>query len=207
MTQLDTAFTFPRCLAVKNRIVMAPMTNMMSFHDGIITTDELNYYALRNHDIGMVITAAANVQAIGKGWHGELGAFDDKFLPGLRKLATTIQKNGAKAILQIFHAGRMTNSKVLNGKQPVSASAIAAERPGAEVPKELTRAEIEQLIVDFKAATERAIEAGFDGVELHGANTYLLQQFFSPHSNRRDDEWGGTLEKRFKFINYLVDGV
>ncbi|MCY9549988.1 NADH-dependent flavin oxidoreductase [Lysinibacillus xylanilyticus] len=183
------------------------MTTKMSFYDGVVTQDELKYYSLRSGEVGAVITAAANVQDGGKGWEGELSVASDKFIPSLSRLASTIKRNGTKAILQLFHAGRMTDSKVLRGVQPVSASAIAAERPDAETPRELAEDEIYLLIEDFKKATERAIKAGFDGVELHGANTYVIQQFFSPHSNRREDQWGGSLEKRFNFINQLVDGV
>lgn len=204
---LTDTFKFSRGLTFKNRIVIAPMTNMMSFHDGVVTTDELAYYGLRTGEVGAFITAAANVSPSGKGWEGELGVYDDLQLTGLTELASTIKKNGTKAILQIFHGGRMSNSSILRGQSTVAPSSVAAERPGAETPRELSEAEIEQLIEDFALATERAIKAGFDGVEIHGANTYLLQQFFSPHSNRREDQWGGTLEKRFKFINDVVDAV
>lgn len=207
MTTIDEKLLFRRGLTLKNRIVMAPMTTKMSFYDGVVTKDELAYYALRSGEVGAVITAAANVHPGGKGWEGELGAYDDLFIPGLSKLSASIKKNGTKAILQLFHGGRMTDSQVLRGVTPVSASAVPAERPGAETPRAVTELEIKELLEAFKAATERAIKAGFDGVELHGANTYLIQQFFSPHSNRREDDWGGTLEKRFKFINELVDGV
>ncbi|MFJ8513262.1 NADH-dependent flavin oxidoreductase [Lysinibacillus xylanilyticus] len=207
MTVLNNTLTFSRGLTLKNRVIMSPMTTKMSFYDGVVTQDELKYYSLRSGEVGAVITAAANVQDGGKGWEGELSVASDKFIPSLSQLASTIKRNGTKAILQLFHAGRMTDSKVLRGVQPVSASAIAAERPDAETPRELTEDEIYLLIEDFKKATERAIKAGFDGVELHGANTYVIQQFFSPHSNRREDRWGGSLEKRFNFINQLVDGV
>lgn len=207
MTKLNDSITFKRGLTLKNRVVMAPMTTKMSFYDGVVTTDELNYYGLRSGEVGAVITAAANVQDDGKGWEGELAVSDDKHIPGLTKLANTIQQNETKAILQLFHAGRMTDSSVLRGTQPISASAVAAERPNAETPREITEAEILALIQNFKAATKRAIKAGFDGVELHGANTYIIQQFFSPHSNRRTDAWGGTLEKRYHFIDILVDEV
>ncbi|SFE52824.1 NADH-dependent flavin oxidoreductase [Trichococcus pasteurii] len=207
MSTMNSKLTFKRGLELKNRIMMAPMTTKMSFYDGVVTSDEINYYALRSGEIGAVITGAANVQNDGKGWEGELSVASDVFIPGLSKLAAAIKKNGTKAILQIFHGGRMTDSSVLRGVQPVAPSAIAAERPNAETPRALAGDEVLDLIENFKAATRRAIEAGFDGVELHGANTYLLQQFFSPHSNRRDDEWGGTLEKRFSFIDKLVDEV
>jgi 2,4-dienoyl-CoA reductase-like NADH-dependent reductase (Old Yellow Enzyme family) len=207
MTEFDTPFTFKRGLQLKNKLVIAPMTTKMSFYDGVITTDELDYYSLRSGEVGAFITAAANVHESGKGWEGELGAYDDRFIPGLAKLAAAIKKNHTKAILQIFHGGRMTDSKVLGGAQIVAPSAVPAERPDAQMPRELSETEILEIIEGFKDATRRAIEAGFDGVEIHGANTYLLQQFFSPHSNRRTDAWGGTLEKRFTFINEVVDDV
>lgn len=207
MTNINQKVTFSRGLELKNPLVMAPMTTKMSFYDGVVTKDELDYYALRSGELGAVITAAANVQEVGKGWEGELGVYDDKFIPALSRLASTIKQSGTKAILQIFHGGRMTNSTVTRGLQVVSASAIAAERPGAETPRALEHDEILQVIQDFKEATIRAMKAGFDGVELHGANTYLIQQFFSPHSNQRNDDWGGSLDKRFNFINHLVDTV
>ena len=207
MTTLERTLTFRRGLTLKNRIVMAPMTTKMSFYDGVVTQDELKYYSLRTGEVGAIITAAANVQDGGKGWEGELSVASDKFIPSLSRLASTIKRNGTKAILQLFHAGRMTDTAILRGTQPVSPSAIAAERPDAETPRELTHDEILVLIEDFKKATERAIKSGFDGVEIHGANTYLIQQFFSPHSNRREDQWGGSLEKRFNFINQVVDAV
>lgn len=207
MTKLKKPFTFNRGLRLKNRVIMSPMTTMMSFYDGVVTKDEREYYALRSGEVGAVITGAANVKEDGKGWEGELGVYHDRFISGLSRLASAIKRNGTKAILQIFHAGRMTDSSVLRGTRPVSASAVPAERPDAEIPREITNAEVLGYIKSYKQATERAIKAGFDGVEIHGANTYLIQQFFSPHSNRRDDEWGGSREKRFRFINELVDSV
>lgn len=207
MSKLDHKYTFKRGLTFKNRLIMAPMTTKMSFFDGVITQDEMHYYHLRSGDIGAIITAAANVQEDGKGWEGELGVYDDKHIPGLAKLASAIKQNGTKAILQIFHGGRMSNSKILRGENPVAPSAVKAERLNAEEPRELLEEEIEIIIEDFKVAAIRALKAGFDGVELHGANTYLLQQFFSPHSNRREDRWGGSIEKRFMFIEKVVDKV
>ncbi len=186
-------------ITLKNRVVIPPMTERMSFEDGTVTSDETAYYAQHTGGAGMFITAVANVNSLGKGFEGELSIADDRFLPGLSDLASSIKKNGTKAIIQIFSAGRMSSTAILRGKQPVSASAIPAVRADSETPRELSEEEVEQTIKDFGAATKRAIEAGFDGIELHGANTYLLQQFFSPHSNRRTDKWGGSLEKRMKF--------
>ncbi|MBP1044337.1 NADH-dependent flavin oxidoreductase [Vagococcus sp. BWB3-3] len=197
--QFLESYRFKNGMTVKNRIVMAPMTTMSSFHDGQVTNDEVAYYAARAGGPGMIITGVANVSESGKGFEGELSVTDDRFIPGLAKVAAAIKQDGTKAILQIFHAGRMSNSSILRGKQAVSASAIAAARAGAEVPRELTETEILTIIDEFGQATRRAIAAGFDGVELHGANTYLLQQFVSPHSNRRTDRWGGSFEKRLAF--------
>ncbi|MFD1418826.1 NADH-dependent flavin oxidoreductase [Companilactobacillus keshanensis] len=192
-------------ITVKNRIVIPPMTEMMSFSNGEVTRDELRYYNIHTGGAGMFITAVANVNDEGKGFEGELSAADDKFIPSLTSLADTMHRNGTKAILQIFSAGRMTFKSVLRGKQPVSASAVTALRNNSEEPRALSEEEVEQTVKDFGQATRRAIQAGFDGVEIHGANTYLIQQFFSPHSNRRDDRWGGSLEKRMAFPFAVID--
>ncbi|MFD1471608.1 NADH-dependent flavin oxidoreductase [Companilactobacillus mishanensis] len=200
-------YTFKNGVTVKNRVVIPPMTEVSAFEDGFISDNELAYFKLRTGGVGMFISPVANVNNEGKGFEGELSIADDKYLPGLKKMAATMKENGTKAILQIFSAGRMSNSTVLRGTQTVSASAVAAERPNAETPRALTEAEVDQTIVDFGEATRRAIEAGFDGVELHGANTYLLQQFFSPHSNRRTDKWGGDVDDRMKFGLAVIKSV
>lgn len=200
-------YTFPSGVEVKNRIMVAPMTNYSSEENGEISESELAYYKERTGGVGTFITACAYVIKEGKGFPGQFGIDDDKFLPGLKELAKTIQSNGTKAIIQIYHGGRQSPPELLPDQQPVSASAIASEREGAIVPREMTEDEIHHTIQAFGDATRRAIEAGFDGVEIHGANTYLLQQFFSPHSNRREDQWGGSLEKRMKFPLAIVDSV
>lgn len=206
MKNLTDTITFRRGLTVKNRLAIPPMTVRMSYYDGTVTGDEIEYYAMRTGDVGLFITGVANVTPNGMGWTGEEGVYDDKHIPGLARLASAIKVNGTKAILQIFHAGRMTTTKMI-GEQPVAPSAVASPRPGMEVPRELTDAEIEEIIAAFKDATIRAIKAGFDGVEIHGANHYLIHQFFSPHSNVRTDKWGGSLEKRYTFIECVVDVV
>lgn len=201
-------YRFANGLEVKNRIVMSPMTTMASFYNGMVTKEEIAYYALRAGGPGMIVTGVANVSESGKGFEGELSITRDEMIPGLSKLAKGIQKDGTKAILQIFHAGRKSTSKVLRGEQPVSASKIAASYPAdSEVPRALTEKEILQIIEDFGEATRRAILAGFDEVELHGANTYLLQQFYSENANQREDDWGGSREKRLKFPLAVIEKV
>lgn len=200
-------YTFKNGVTIKNRIVIPPMTEAAALENVAVSQDELRYFDIHTGGVGMFIIPTMNVSDDGKGFEGEPSVADDKFMPGLKKLASTVKQNGTKAILQIFHAGRMSNSKILRGVQPVSASAVAALRPNAETPRELTEPEIEQIIEDFGQATRRAIQAGFDGIELHGANTYLMQQFFSPHSNRRTDKWGGNLENRMRFPLEVIKSV
>jgi len=201
------SYTFKNGVTLKNRIMLAPMTNFASHDNGVVSDDELAYYAERSKGVGTVITACANVTADGKGFPGEIGVERDELIEGLSRLATTIKQSGAKSILQIFHGGRMAPPELVPDNQTVSASAVAPEREGAATPRELSAEEVENMIVAFGEATRRAIEAGFDGVEIHGANTYLLQQFFSPHSNRREDKWGGSLENRMNFPLAVVEEV
>lgn len=203
--QFLNEYTFANGIKLKNSVVMAPMTTMSGFYNGEVTTDELDYFRHRAGGPGMIITGCAYVIDSGKGFEGEFSAASDEMIPSLTKLANAVQKDGTKAILQIFHAGRQSNSKILRGTQSVSASAVTALYPAnAETPRALTEPEILEIIDAFGQAIKRAILAGFDGVELHGANTYLLQQFFSLHSNRRDDEWGGSRDKRMNFALKII---
>lgn len=204
--QFMKPYTFANGARLQNRIVMAPVTTQSSFFDGTVSNDEVKFYQMRS-GVGMIIAEVANINKEGKGFEGELSVAEDRFIPGLSKLANAIHLKGSKAVLQIFDAGRKTNRQILRGIQPRSASAVAPHRNPDEVPRELTDDEIEQVIADFGAATLRAVKAGFDGVEIHGANTYLLQQFFSPHSNRRTDKWGGNIEKRMNFIKAVIAEV
>lgn len=204
---LFDSFTFENGVSLKNRLVMAPMTNFSSNEDGTVTDAEVNYYIRRSKGVSMVVTACTYVTRNGKGFKGEFGADTDEMIPSLRKLAEAIKAEGAKAVLQIFHGGRECPPELVPDGDIVSASAVQSERNSAKAPRALTGEEVEEIIAAFGETTRRAIEAGFDGVEIHGANGYLIQQFFSPHSNRRDDQWGGSLEKRMAFPLAVVDEV
>jgi len=155
----------------------------------------------------MIVTACAYVIPHGKGFPGQIGVHSDEMIPGLTLLAKTIKEKGTKAILQIYHGGRMSPSSEVPDGIVLSASNVVALREGSAVPVAMTEEQIEETIIAFGEATRRAIEAGFDGVEIHGANTYLLQQFFSPHSNRRTDKWGGDLYQRMTFPLAVVDEI
>lgn len=201
-------YTFAAGLEVKNRVMMAPMTTSSSDVNGDVTEAELKYYNRRaKSGLGAVITACAHVEPLGVGFPNAFGVDSDDRLGSLTRLAEAIHEGGAKAILQIYHAGRMSNSKLLRGEQPISASPVPSVRPNAETPREMSEDEIEESIKAFGEATRRAIEAGFDGVEIHGANTYLVQQFFSPHSNRRTDQWGGDVMQRMAFPLAVVESI
>lgn len=210
---LLSPFRFSNGITLKNRMVMAPMTNFSSNPDGTVTDAEVSYYARRSAGVSMVITACTYVTANGKGFHGEFGGDRDEMIPSLRRIAEAIKQQGAKAILQIFHGGRMCPPDLVPNGEIVSASDIPAERGGVSteepnvIPRALTEQEVKEMIKAFGETTRRAIEAGFDGVEIHGANGYLIQQFFSPHSNRREDRFGGSLEKRMTFPLEVVNEV
>ncbi|MET3546851.1 2,4-dienoyl-CoA reductase-like NADH-dependent reductase (Old Yellow Enzyme family) [Paenibacillus favisporus] len=196
-------FHFPSAnISLKNRIVMSPMTLMSSNADGSISEQEIQYYKRRSHGAAMVITAATYVLQQG-GMPGAPGADNDGLIPGLRRLATTIQGNGAKAVLQIFHAGRQ-GSKT---GDYVSAGNIPEDREGAPVPRSLTEQEMEGIIHAYAEAARRAVNAGFDGVEIHGGNGNLLHQFFSPMTNRRTDRYGGSLENRMTLALAIIREV
>ncbi len=207
-----TAFRFPQSgVELSNRIVMAPMTTYSGNADGTVSDEELAYYKRRSQGLGMVVTACAYVIPHGKGFFGQIGAHSDAMIPSLTLIANTIKAEGAKAILQIYHGGRMSPAAEVPNGVVLSASNIPAVREGVALPVAMTEEQILETITAFGDATRRAIEAGFDGVEIHGANTYLIQQFFSPHANRRNDQWGGDLMKRMAFplavTKSVVDAV
>lgn len=204
---LFESVALPNGITLKNRIVLAPMTHMSSNPDGNVSDAELEYYARRTGGAGMSVTAVTYVTPNGIGFPGQFAAYDDRFIPSLTRLAETIKQQGSKAVLQIFHAGRLTPEQAVPAGQVVAPSAVASERPGSPLPRELSDEEINGIIKDFGEATRRAIAAGFDGVEIHGANGYLIQQFVSPHSNRREDRWGGSIEKRLTFPLAVIDEV
>lgn len=204
-TQLFRPIILRSGIQLDNRIVMAPMTTWSSNDDYTVSDEEVAYYSRRSSGVGMVVTGCAYVTASGKAFHGGFGSDHDDFIPGLRRLASAIKEQGAKAVLQIFHGGRKCPPELVPNGEVVSASAVPLEQGTGS--RALTVKEIQSIIRDFGESTRRAIEAGFDGVELHGANGYLIHQFFSPYTNRREDQYGGSLEKRLSFPIAVVDEV
>ncbi|MFC6120989.1 flavocytochrome c [Phytobacter sp. SCO41] len=198
-SQILTPFTLPNGTELKNRLLMAPMTTCTGYFDGTVSSELIEYYRERAGAIGAVIVECCFVDSLGLAFPGAIGIDNDAKVAGLAKIADAIKSKGSKAILQIYHGGRMVDPKLIGGRTPVGPSALAAPRDGAATPVALTTQEVEEMVAKFGDAVRRAILAGFDGVELHGANTYLIQQFYSPNSNQRDDEWGGSRDNRAKF--------
>jgi 2,4-dienoyl-CoA reductase-like NADH-dependent reductase (Old Yellow Enzyme family) len=209
--QLFETFSFKKGANTKNRIAMAPMTTWASNDDYTIAEDEIRHYESRSGNVGLVITGCTRVMANGIGFPNEYAAYDDSFLPGLEKLATAAKKGGAPAILQIYHAGNKAVLDLIPDGIPVSASAVAlvpsAFYAGGIVSHELTHQEILEIIKAFGETAHRAIKAGFDGIELHGAHGFLLQNFFSPYYNQRTDQWGGSAEKRMNFAIEVIKEI
>jgi len=209
--QLFDNLEFKKGIKTKNKIVMAPMTTWSSNDDYTISDDEIRHYEARSGNVGMVITGCTRVMANGIGFTNEYASYDDSFLPGLTKLAAVAKRGGAPAILQIYHAGNKTVLDLIPDGVPVSASAVALAPSGfyagGVVSRELTHDEILDIIKAFGETTHRAIKAGFDGIELHGAHGFLIQNFFSPYYNQRTDYWGGTPEKRMNFAVEILKEV
>ncbi|WP_109078390.1 NADH-dependent flavin oxidoreductase [Aggregatibacter kilianii] len=195
-------FTLNNGVEIKNRLVVAPMTHFGSNPDGTLGVQERRFISNRAGDMGMFILAATLVQDGGKAFHGQPEAIHEAQLASLKETADVIKAQGAKAILQIHHGGKQALAELSNGKEKISAS-----RDDASGTREASAEEVRSLIAAFGNATDLAIRAGFDGVEIHGANNYLIQQFYSGHSNRRTDEWGGSREKRMRFPLAVVEAV
>jgi 2,4-dienoyl-CoA reductase-like NADH-dependent reductase (Old Yellow Enzyme family) len=200
--KLFEPLSFSHGPAMKNRLMLAPLTNLQSHPDGRLSEDEFRWLTYRAEGgFGLTMSCAAHVQAQGQGFPGQLGVFSDDHLEGLTRLATAIKQAGSLAVVQLHHAG-IRSPKELIGTQPVGPCDDA--ETGARA---LTGAEIEQLVEDFIAAAERCERAGFDGVEIHGAHGYILCQFLSPETNRRTDDYGGPLENRSRIVREIIDGV
>lgn len=193
---------------VRNKLVMAPMTTYSGNEDYTPSDEELEYYRLRSRTVGAVVTAAIAVTTQAHAFERQISLEDDAFIAPMATLAKTIQSEGALAIAQLHHGGRMNDPALYeNPRDIVAPSAVKAPRTNRVTPRAMSEKEVTRTIRDFIDAAVRAKEAGFDGVEIHGANTYLLQQFFSRHSNIRTDRYGGSFENRLRFIDEVVSGT
>jgi NADPH2 dehydrogenase len=191
-------------LKLKNRIVMPPMVIWQSDESAEVKNAHLEHYNDRSGP-GLMIVEATTVAQEGRLASTQLGIFDDRHIPGLKKLALVIQKTGAVSGIQIHHAGGKASLETNYGLMPLVPSREGV--PGEKECRELTVVDIKRIIRDFAAGAERAVAAGFEIIELHGAHGYLGSQFLSPKTNLRKDEYGGSLENRQRFILEVYKAV
>jgi 2,4-dienoyl-CoA reductase-like NADH-dependent reductase (Old Yellow Enzyme family)/thioredoxin reductase len=195
-------------LRLRNRTVMAPMGSNLASETGGVTDELIAHYARRARGgVGLVIVEnTAVAYPLGRNGATHLRLDGDAFIPGLRRLVEAVQREGAAVAVQLNHAGAWTSPARTGGLQPVAPSDVPIQ-PGAAVPRPLSVAEIETLVGDFARAAQRARKAGFDGIEIHGAHGYLISEFISPYTNRREDAYGGSMENRLRFPLQVIRAV
>ena len=201
MSDLFAPMTFSHGPAMKNRVMLAPLTNMQSHPNGVLSDEEFHWLTLRaKGGFGLTMTCAAHVQAVGQGFPGQLGVFGDQHLEGLTRLAAAIKAENSISSVQLHHAGNRSPADLVG-------QAVCPSDDPETGARGLTTAEVEQLVEDFVAAAVRCEQAGFEGVEIHGAHGYILAQFMSPEINRREDRYGGSVENRMRIVREIIAGV
>jgi N-ethylmaleimide reductase len=200
---------------LKNRIVMAPMTRGRA-GDTRIPNELMGQYYLQRSSAGLLITEATVISAQGNGWVDSPGIYTDEMVTGWRKITQKVQATGTPMFLQLWHCGRASHSDFHDGALPLSASAVKLNgdhirtpygKKGYETPQAMTTAQIKTTINDYRTAAGNAKEAGFAGVELHAANGYLINQFLDAKTNQRSDEYGGSLENRYRFLREALSAI
>jgi len=213
MSQLLSPVRIGRTLAT-NRLVMAPMTRSRADADGVPSELTVTYYAQRA-SAGLIITEGVFPSAMGKGYVHTPGIETAAQVAAWKKVTDAVHARGGHIFMQLMHCGRVSHPSLLGGATPVAPSATKPEgkawtpvgQVDFETPRELNVAEIAGVVDEYRQATRRALEAGFDGVELHGASGYLPEQFLSSGSNQRNDRYGGTVENRARFVLEVLDAM
>lgn len=193
-------------LEVNNRFVVPPMGTNFANPDGTVSQEFIDYWEARaKGGFGLLIVEVTAVDPLGKAIPYQPGLWEDKFIPGFKKLSDTVHRHGAKIAVQLHHAGRQTSRDII-GAQPVAPSPVPCP-VSKDMPRELSSGEVYELIEKFGDAALRAKEAGMDAIEIHGAHGYLIAQFMSGHSNKRVDEFGGTFHNRMKFPVEIIKNI
>jgi N-ethylmaleimide reductase len=202
-------------LELRNRVVMAPLTRSRSGPDRVPNTTMAEYYAQRS-SAGLIVSEATTISPQANGWLESPGIYTDAMEAGWRLITDTVHARGARIFLQLWHMGRASHSDFHGGRPPVSASAVRISGDGIhtpvgkqpyETPRSLETHEVAAVVADYAAAAARARAAGFDGVEIHAANGYLIDQFLQSKTNLRTDDYGGSIEKRCRFLMDVVTAV
>jgi N-ethylmaleimide reductase len=202
-------------LELRNRVVMAPLTRSRSGPDRVPNATMAEYYAQRS-SAGLIVSEATTISPQANGWLESPGIYTDAMEAGWRLITDTVHARGARIFLQLWHMGRASHSDFHGGRPPVSASAVRISGDGIhtpvgkqpyETPRSLETHEVAAVLADYAAAAARARAAGFDGVEIHAANGYLIDQFLQSKTNLRTDDYGGSIEKRCRFLMDVVTAV
>ena len=202
MKKLENKIIFPCGISMKNAFMLAPLTNTQSHENGCLSDDEFNWLTLRSKGgFGMTMSCASHVQSIGKGFPGQLGIYDDMHIDGLKRLTDQIKSFDSLAVAQLHHAGMRSPEEII-GERPVCPSSDDETNS-----RELSLDEVKRLRDDFIFAAIRAKKSGYDGVEIHGAHGYILCQFLSSTINKREDEYGGSLDNRSRIILEIINGI
>nr|WP_100549930.1 MULTISPECIES: alkene reductase [unclassified Pseudomonas] len=209
-------------ITLKNRIVLPPLTRQRSAQPGDIATDLMATYYRQRAGAGFMVSEGTQIEPRGQGYAWTPGIYSQAQIDGWRKVTEAVHAEGGVIFAQLWHVGRVSHNALQpDGQAPVAPSAIQAQKvkafiqtgPGVgelvqpSLPRALELTEIRDLVGQYAQAARNAIDAGFDGVEIHAANGYLVNQFISAHSNQRDDAYGGSLENRLRFLSEIVDAV
>ncbi|MCF0054536.1 alkene reductase [Dyadobacter sp. CY356] len=203
-------------ITLPHRVVMAPLTRLRSEQPGDIPSDLMaEMYAQRATDQGLVIAEATTVSILGRGYLGAPGIYTDEQVTGWKKVTDAVHAKGGRIFLQLWHVGRQSHVEMTNGQTPVAPSAVQYEQvvitKDGWVPVSPNRAleieEIPGIVEEFRMGAVRALAAGFDGVELHGANGYLIDEFLQDGTNKRTDKYGGSFENRSRFLMEILEAV
>jgi len=201
-------------LELPNRIIMAPLTRCRA-DDGRVPNDLMAEYYAQRSSAGLIISEATSVSEMGVGYPATPGIWSPEQVEGWRKVTRAVHARGGRIFLQLWHVGRISDPLYLNGKLPLAPSAVAPEghislvRPEKSfvTPRPISISEIKDIVEEFRHGAENAKAAGFDGVEIHAANGYLIDQFLQDSTNLRTDEYGGSIENRLRFLLEVVDAV
>jgi N-ethylmaleimide reductase len=208
-------------LSLPNRIVMPPMTRSRASQPGDVPNELMAGYYAQRASAGLIVSEGTWISPLGKGYAWTPGIHTPAQVAGWRKVTDAVHAAGGRIFAQLWHVGRLSHTSLLGGQSPLSSSAIQAKgvnvyiaeadgKPGfvqASTPRALAIAEIVEIIAQFRQAAVNALEAGFDGVELHAANGYLVNQFIDSNANERTDEYGGTLENRLRFLSEVAHAL
>ncbi|RPF19083.1 alkene reductase [Vibrio crassostreae] len=208
-------------IELKNRIVMPPMTRSRATQPGNSANEMMAAYYAQRASAGLIVAEGTQISPLGQGYAWTPGIYSDEQIASWKKVTDAVHEKGGVIFAQLWHVGRVTHPDNIGGEQPISSSAIKAENvkvfidndtdePGfvdVVEPREMTKEDIKEVVEQYRQAALNAIEAGFDGIELHAANGYLINQFIDSEANNRTDEYGGSTENRLRFLGEVVEAM